>query len=145
LPYGGGGNLCAYAKGFAEIGGRPRLLACEAADRGATVASAIRISEPVHRGEVDALVAEGQAAVVGVGDEQIVEAWLELASGEGIFCEPASAAGLAAVKRVPLGPREVVVCVLTGHGLKDTAAVEVLTAASAVVEPKLESILAAVG
>jgi threonine synthase len=145
VPYGGGGNLCAYTKGFAEIDARPRLVAAEAADRQATVASAIRISEPVHRGEVDALVAEGRADVVVVADEEILAAWLELASGEGVFCEPASAAGLAAVKRLSLEPEALVVCVLTGHGLKDTGAVDVLTASSAVVEPQLASILAAVG
>jgi threonine synthase len=49
LPYGGGGNLCAYARGFEEAGsGVPRLLAGEAAQRAATVASAIRIAEPAH-------------------------------------------------------------------------------------------------
>ncbi len=51
--------------------------------------------------------------------------WLEAAS-EGIFCEPSSAAGLAALAHVELEPGSTVVCILTGHGLKDTAAVEVL-------------------
>ena len=53
LPYGGGGNTCAYAKGFAEWGaGEPRLLAVQSGDRARTVASAIRIRKPVHATDV---------------------------------------------------------------------------------------------
>jgi threonine synthase len=145
LPYGGGGNTCAYAKGFDELGIRPKLLAGEAVERAQTMASAIRISNPVHRAEVDELVAAGRAEVVALTDAEIVEAWLELAGGEGVFCEPSSAAGLAALKRVDLAPGALAVCVLTGHGLKDTAAADVLATATAVVDPRLESILAEVG
>jgi threonine synthase len=145
LPYGGGGNLCAYAKGFDELGLRPKLLAGEAVERAQTMASAIRISNPVHRPEVDELVTAGCAEVVAVSDAEIVEAWLELAGGEGVFCEPSSAAGLAALKRIDPAPGTLAVCVLTGHGLKDTAAVDVLATSTAVVEPRLESILAEVG
>ena len=124
LPYGGGGNTCAYAKGFAEGGrGTPRLLAGEAAVRTDTLATAIRIPEPVHRADAEAAVAESGGAVVPLADAEIVAAWLDLARGEGVFCEPSSAAGLAAVlKEPPLGKR--VVCVVTGHGLKDPEAVE---------------------
>jgi len=145
LPYGGGGNICAYAKGFDELGIRPKLLAGEAVERAQTMASAIRISNPVHRPEVDELVTAGRAEVVAVTDAEIVEAWLELAGGEGVFCEPSSAAGLAALKRVAVAPGTLAVCVLTGHGLKDPAAVDVLATATAVVDPRLESILAEVG
>ena len=145
LPYGGGGNTCAYAKGFDELGVRPKLVAAEAVERAHTIASAIRISEPVHRPEVDELVAAGRAEVAAVTDDQIVEAWLELARSEGVFCEPASAAGLAALQRLHLDPGALVVCVLTGHGLKDPAAVDLLATATEVVDPRLESILEAVG
>jgi threonine synthase len=145
LPYGGGGNTCAYAKGFSEEGVRPRLVASQATQRAVTLASAIRIIEPVHREEVDELVAQGCAEIVSVEDGEITDAWLELASREGIFCEPSSAAGLAALTHVDLEPGSTVVCILTGHGLKDTAAVEVLTEATRVVEPSLEAILAEVG
>jgi threonine synthase len=145
LPYGGGGNLCAYAKGFDEDGVRPRLIAGYAAERAVTMASAIRIAEPPHAGEVDVLVAEGLAELVSVSDTEITDAWLELASLEGVFCEPSSAAGLAALTHAELEPGSTVVCVLTGHGLKDTAAVEVLTAATTLVDPSLEAILAEVG
>jgi threonine synthase len=123
LPYGGGGNLCAYALGFAEEGsGMPRLLAAEAAARGMTVASAIRISEPAHFDEARRAVDESGGSVVPLDDDAILEAWRLLAREEGVFCEPSSAAGLAALLAdPPRGAR--VVCVITGHGLKDPDAV----------------------
>ena len=145
LPYGGGGNTCAYAKGFEEDGVRPRIVSSQAAERSVTLASAIRIGEPAHKAEVDALVAAGRVEIATVADDEITDAWLELASREGIFCEPSSAAGLAALAHIDLEPGSTVVCVLTGHGLKDTAAVEVLTAATTLVEPSVEAILAEVG
>jgi threonine synthase len=61
-----------------------------------------------------------------VSDEEIREAYFLLASQEGIFCEPASAAGVAGLikfkDRIGLRPGQVVVCTLTGHGLKDPEA-----------------------
>jgi threonine synthase len=144
LPYGGGGNITAYAKGFAEEGATLRLIGGQASERAHTIASAIRIAEPAHADEVDALVAEGRAELVSVRDEEITDAWLEIASREGLFCEPSSAAGLAALLQVDLVPGTTVVCVLTGHGLKDTAAVDVLTAGTTLVEPSVEAILAEV-
>ena len=124
LPYGGGGNTVAYAKGFAEDGVSPRMISAHAIDRRSTLASAIRIAEPAHLAEVDALVADGAVEPVPVSDDDITRMWLDLAQLEGIFCEPSSAAGLAALAQVELQPGTTVVCVLTGHGLKDTAAVE---------------------
>jgi threonine synthase len=124
LPYGGGGNLCAYALGFAEErGGSPRFLAAEAAHRGNTVASAIRISEPAHAAEAEAVVEDSGGDIVALEDKAILEAWRLLALEEGVFCEPSSAAGLAAVLADP--PRGAqVVCAITGHGLKDPDAVQ---------------------
>jgi len=124
LPYGGGGNLTAYAKGFDEEEAQTRLVAGEARERATTIASAIRITEPAHRAEVEEIVAHRPTEIVSLSDREITDAWLELASSEGLFCEPASAAGLAALWRVQLEPGSSVVCVLTGHGLKDPAAVE---------------------
>jgi threonine synthase len=123
LPYGGGGNLCAYALGFGEEGaGMPRLVAGEAANRPGTVASAIRISEPAHAEAAQRAVEESGGSVVPVDDAAILEAWELLAREEGLFCEPSSAAGLAALlDEPPLDAR--VVCVITGHGLKDPDAV----------------------
>src|SRR5262249_22710212 len=59
LPYGGGGNTCAYAKGFAEAAAPTHLVSAQASERAHTLASAIRIAEPAHAQKVDALVAEG--------------------------------------------------------------------------------------
>jgi threonine synthase len=126
LPYGGGGNVRAYAQGFDELGVRPRLVLGEAAERASTRASAIRISQPAHAPEVDAL----EPLVVTLGDDEILDAWRELATGEGVFCEPASAAGYAAARRADLDGATVV-CVVTGHGLKDPAAVAVEAVAGA--------------
>jgi threonine synthase len=123
LPYGGGGNLCAYALGFGEEGaGMPRLVAGEAANRPGTVASAIRISEPAHAEAAQRAVEDSGGSVVPVDDAAILEAWELLAREEGLFCEPSSATGLAALLAdPPLDAR--VVCVITGHGLKDPDAV----------------------
>jgi threonine synthase len=118
LPYGGGGNTCAYARGFDEAGAaRPRILATQSGERATTVGSAIRIVSPIHREQ-----AEAAAEVVTVDDDQLVEWWSAISRLEGLFCEPASAAGVAGVAQVRPSGR--VVCVLTGHGLKDPDAVE---------------------
>jgi threonine synthase len=118
LPYGGGGNTSAYARGFAEAAvGSPRLLSVQSAERATTVGSAIRIVAPVHREQVEAA-----AEVVTVSDAELLAWWSAIARLEGLFCEPASAAGIAGVARAR--PEGRVVCVLTGHGLKDPEAVE---------------------
>lgn len=129
LPYGGGGNLCAYARGFEEAGAvLPRLIAAEASERVSTVASAIRIAEPVHGAAVADAVRRSAGAIVPVPDDVILEAWGDLARSEGLFCEPSAAAGIAALRleRPEGGLR--VVCVVTGHGLKEPDAVERVTA-----------------
>jgi threonine synthase len=123
LPYGGGGNTTAYAKGFLEaVCALPRLLPVEAEHRADTLASAIRIPTPVHRSSVDDAVARCGGTVVSVGDEEITAAWRALAREEGLFCEPAAAAGLAGLEHGGVENGARVVCVLTGHGLKDVEA-----------------------
>jgi threonine synthase len=120
LPYGGGGNTSAYARGFAEAdAGCPRLLSVQSEERATTVGSAIRIVSPVHREQVEA-----EAEIVTVPDAELLEWWSAIVRLEGLFCEPASAAGVAGVARVRPAGR--VVCVLTGNGLKDPEAVELL-------------------
>src|SRR6478752_5147676 len=115
LPYGGGGNTTAYLLGFGDA--RPRILSVQSGERATTVGSAIRIVEPAHREQV-----EGVAEIVTVSDAELLEWWQAIPRLEGLFCEPASAAGVAGVAQVRPGGR--VVCVLTGHGLKDPDAVE---------------------
>ncbi|MGI9657328.1 MAG: threonine synthase, partial [Gaiellaceae bacterium] len=125
LPYGGGGNTRALGLGFAEWGaGVPRIVAAQAADRAGTVASAIRIAEPVHREQAEATVARAEGSIVTVTDDEILAAWRELAHEEGIFCEPSSAAGVAALGKLPDIAGSRVVALITGHGLKDPRVVE---------------------
>jgi threonine synthase len=121
LPYGGGGNTVAYAVGFGDR--LPRFVLGEAAQRADTFASAIRIVEPVHRLEVGGVLKASGGSVVTLSEEQIAEAWRLVAREEGVFCEPASAAGIAAVAASVTAAGQKVVCVLTGHGLKDVEAV----------------------
>jgi threonine synthase len=141
LPYGGGGNLTAYARGFTESGvGMPKLVGGEAVERPTTVASAIRIVDPAHAATVDAALQGSGGRVVSLSDEAILEAWQELAHAEGIFCEPASAAGLAALAAVELEPGSRVVCVVTGHGLKDPETAARLSPALVTVDPDPDAI-----
>ena len=141
LPYGGGGNTVAYARGFAAAGaGSPRILAVESSRRADTVASAIRIAHPVHAAEV----AASGARVVAVSDELIVKAWRALAQEEGLFCEPASAAGLAGLLADPPEPGLRVVCVVTGHGLKDPETASELAPPTVVVDADPDAIADAV-
>jgi threonine synthase len=124
LPYGGGGNTTAYALGFREEGaGFPVLVAAQAEERGSTFASAIRITEPVHAAEVTAALEESGGRMTTVADEEIAAAAGILGVFEGVFCEPASAAGVAALLRERPPAGSLVVCVITGHGLKDPDAV----------------------
>ena len=124
LPYGGGGNSKAYARGFLEVADRlPRFHPTEAERRADTVASAIRIVSPNHRAEVAGILERCGGSIVTVGDDELIAAWRLLGSEEGIFCEPASAAGIAALARGAANAGERVVCVVTGHGLKDPDAV----------------------
>jgi threonine synthase len=141
LPYGGGGNTRAYAMGFVELGaGLPRLLAGEAAGRAETVASAIRIVDPAHRVEAEEAIASSGGAVVSLSDDEILAAWRDLAHLEGVFCEPSSAAGVAALakERPDTGARAV--CVITGHGLKDPEAATRLSPPPVAVEPDPDAI-----
>jgi threonine synthase len=140
LPYGGGGNTTAYALGLREVGaGAVRLVAAEAADRPGTAATAIRIETPAHAERV----AETPAEIATVDDAQILEAWRALAQEEGLFCEPASAAGLAALIAEGGSSAGRVVCTITGHGLKDPEYAVRHAPAALTVEPDADAIAAA--
>ena len=144
LPYGGGGNTRAYSLGFGEWGaGMPRFLAGAAAQRDETLASAIRIVDPAHRAQAEAAIRDSGGSVVPLTDDEIVVAWQQLAEREGVFCEPASAAGLAAVAKV--GATGTVVVVVTGHGLKDPDAVERIAAPAVEVDADEIGIVESVG
>jgi threonine synthase len=140
LPYGGGGNTRAYALGFAERGIEQRIVAVQAEARAETLASAIRIAAPAHRDE-----AEAAAEVVSVSDEEILRAWRDLAQLEGLFCEPSSAAGVAGLRARPPQRGSRVVCVVTGHGLKDPATVDRTAPPPVAVDPDVDATAEAAG
>jgi threonine synthase len=139
LPFGGGGNVSAVAAGFAEAGVTPRIVVGQAAERATTWATAIRIAEPAHAAQVAELVDSGRVEIETLGEDEIRSAWLQLAADEGIFCEPASAAAFATLRRLGRGDGGTAVCILTGHGLKDTDAVE--TSRATVVDASLDAVL----
>src|SRR5437660_202449 len=84
-----------------------------------TVASAIRIGHPVRWEDAMAAATESRGSIRAVSDEEILAAFRLLASKEGMFCEPASAASVAGLLKYGAEGAEQVVCVLTGRGLKD--------------------------
>ena len=136
IPVGNAGNVTAYWRGFEEAGVAPVVYGFQAEGAaplvgGApvadpeTVASAIRIGNPARWEEAMAAFTASRGRVAAVSDEQILDAYRWLAASEGVFCEPASAASVAGLLAHGLpvvdgaAPPESVVCVLTGHGLKD--------------------------
>ncbi|HJT63466.1 MAG TPA: pyridoxal-phosphate dependent enzyme, partial [Candidatus Limnocylindria bacterium] len=114
-----------------------------------TVATAIRIGNPASWKGATAARDESGGLIESVTDQQILAAQADIARLEGVFCEPASAAGVAGVRQLAASGRlersATVVCVLTGHGLKDpdTAPGEVGTAEP--VEPTAQAIQEALG
>jgi threonine synthase len=130
IPVGNAGNITAYWRGFAEAGLRPRMYGFQAEGaaplvQGApvaqpeTIASAIRIGNPARWEDAMAAMTDSGGRVSAVSDEQILASYRMLAAAEGIFCEPASAASVAGLLAHGAGGAERIVCVLTGHGLKD--------------------------
>jgi threonine synthase len=130
LPVGNAGNITAYWKGFVESGTAPAMYGFQAegaaplvtgqrVEKPETVASAIRIGNPARWEEAMTAMRDSRGAVRAVSDVQILDAYRLLASREGVFCEPASAASVAGLLQHGAGDAQRVVCVLTGHGLKD--------------------------
>jgi threonine synthase len=130
IPVGNAGNITAYWKGFVEAGVAPRLFGFQAEGaaplvHGApvadpeTVASAIRIGNPARWEEAMDAMRASRGAIRAVSDEEILGAYRLLATAEGIFCEPASAAAVAGLIKYGADGAERIACVLTGHGLKD--------------------------
>jgi threonine synthase len=128
IPVGNAGNVTAWWKGFQEYGTAPVLHGYQAAgaaplvegrviDEPETVASAIRIGNPARWEDAMNAFTASRGEVRAVTDEEILAAYELLGRGEGVFCEPASAASVAGL--IKYGAEGRVVCVLTGHGLKD--------------------------
>ena len=136
LPVGNAGNISAYWMGYKQYGrGLPRLLGGQAAgaapivlgrvvEKPETLATAIRIGNPARWRQAAEALDESGGIITAVSDDDILAAWHMLAKREGVWVEPASATGLAALKqqieRGEIDPSgQTAVIVLTGHGLKD--------------------------
>jgi threonine synthase len=128
IPVGNAGNVTAWWRGFSEDGVAPRmhgyqaegaapLVRGERVEKPETVASAIRIGNPARWEDAMNAFTASRGEVRAVSDEEILEAYALLGQREGVFCEPASAAAVAGLLKY--GAEGTVVCVLTGHGLKD--------------------------
>lgn len=140
LPVGNAGNITAYWKGYNEyknngrIDSLPKMLGFQAAgaapivkghpiEKPSTVATAIRIGNPASWKSAEAARDESRGVIDSVTDDEILDAYKFIASREGVFCEPASAASLAGVIKLAkqnfFKDGDTVVCTLTGNGLKD--------------------------
>jgi threonine synthase len=140
LPVGNAGNITAYWRGYTEYHalGRatrvPRMLGWQAAGSAPivfgepilhpeTIATAIRIGNPASWAGAVGARDESGGHIGAVSDAQILDSYRFLASDEGCFVEPASAASVAGLFQAAaeglVGPDDIVVCTVTGHGLKD--------------------------
>ena len=140
IPVGNAGNISAYWAGFKQYYNlgvsktKPRMFGFQAAgaapivlgkpvENPETIATAIRIGNPASWHMAEAAVKESNGLIDSVTDEEIIEAYKLIHSAQGICCEPASAASVAGLIKVSrqgkIDPEVTIVCVLTGHGLKD--------------------------
>ena len=136
IPVGNAGNITAYWKGYLEYreaghsSKLPAMMGFQAAgaapiveghpvENPETVATAIRIGKPASWYGATAAASESGGGIAAVTDEEILEAYRFLAGYESVFCEPASAASVAGLLKAGVPAGSTVVCVLTGHGLKD--------------------------
>lgn len=166
IPVGNAGNISAYWKGFKEYrdAGRsasvPKMIGFQAAGASPlvtgkpfpnpeTVATAIRIGNPASWDLAVSAYTDSEGGVWAVTDEEILEAYRTIASTEGVFAEPASAASIAGVMKrrregaLPAGAQ--VVCVLTGHGLKDpNIAIKTVAAEPTVISATEEAVMDAI-
>ena len=140
IPVGNAGNITAYWKGYKEYYDRkqisklPKMTGFQAkgaapivlghiVEKPETIATAIRIGNPASWKQAEAAAKDSNGSISIVTDEEILAAYNLIASQTGVFCEPASAASVAGllkrVKEGKLPDGSLVVCILTGHGLKD--------------------------
>jgi len=165
VPVGNAGNITAYWRGFCELArrsgaslpalhgaqaeGAAPLVAGRPVTRPRTVASAIRIGNPASWSTAIAARDESGGTIDAVSDAEIMAAHRRLAREEGLLVEPASAAGVALLlKRAAsrtIGNTEPIVCVLTGHGLKDPQALTRGLRVPRAVEPTLKALRRVLG
>jgi len=166
IPVGNAGNISAYWAGFRAYAGAGRIDALPAmwgfqaagaapivrgvrVESPETIATAIRIGDPASWTLAVAARDESGGRIAAVTDDEILAAYRDLTRVEGIFCEPSSAASLAGVRAAAaageLDPSRLVVCVLTGNGLKDPATAELDLPAFLEAEPTVEAVGRALG
>ena len=170
MPVGNAGNITAYWRGYREyhadgIAALPRMMGFQAAGAAPivqgrvfhepeTVATAIRIGNPASWKQAEAARDESGGVIDAVTDEEILDAYRLIASREGVFAEPASAAGVAGLLRYaaegrlavpPEAQRPIAVCILTGHGLKDPERAVSMVQAPPAVAPDLDAVVREAG
>jgi threonine synthase len=166
IPVGNAGNITAYWRGYGEdhaagrAGRRPRMLGWQAAGAAPlvsgeavefpeTIATAIRIGNPASWEGAIAARDESGGTIGAVTDTEILHAYRLLATQEGVFVEPASAASVAGLLRAVdeglVQPDETVVCTLTGHGLKDPERAISSAEMGVAVEPTAAAVAAELG
>jgi threonine synthase len=166
LPVGNAGNITAYWKGYKEYFSKgritqlPKMIGFQAAgaapivmgrviQKPKTIATAIRIGNPASWQPALRAMEESKGEINLVTDDEIVEAYKLIAGKEGIFCEPASAASFAGVMKLHksgyLKEGDVVVCTLTGHGLKDPDMAMTVAQKPTTVQAELEDVVKVLG
>jgi threonine synthase len=166
IPVGNAGNISAYWAGFKDyraagrIDATPRMWGFQAAgaapivlghrvEHPETIATAIRIGDPASWTKATAARDESGGRIDAVSDDEIIDAYRDLARVEGIFCEPSSAASVAGVRKAAaageLDPDTLVVCVLTGNGLKDPHTAEANVAPFLEAPATLDGVVRALG
>ena len=172
IPVGNAGNITAYWKGYKEyknagiINRLPAMMGFQAEGaapivRGhvikspKTIATAIRIGNPASWKQAEAARDESGGMIDMVSDAKMLEAYELLAAEDGVFCEPASAASVAGLIKLvkkgffrrtkDVGRRTKIVCVLTGHGLKDPDRAIKTVKPPKAVKPQLKAVLKEIG
>ncbi len=164
MPVGNAGNITAYWMGYTEYrekkksASRPKMMGFQAEGaapivKGApiknpkTIATAIRIGNPASWKRAEQARDESGGVIDEVTDQEILEAYALLAQKEGVFCEPASAAGVAGLKkmlaqgRLNVAKGTTVVCIITGHGLKDPDRAIAVMPRPVSVKPEMKAIM----
>lgn len=166
LPVGNAGNIVAYYRGYAEYKQKgkcdraPRMLGFQAAgaapivlghpvENPQSVASAIRIGNPANWREAEKTRDTSGGLIDAVSDEKILAAYKMLAEKEGIYCEPASATGVAGIIELAaknfFSKGDTIVCTLTGAGLKDPDTAMAQARPPRQVDPTFSAVTAAMG
>jgi threonine synthase len=159
IPVGNAGNITAYWRGYLQYkeAGRstklPRMLGFQAAgaapivlghvvENPDTIATAIRIGNPASWYSAASAASESGGSITAVTDAEILAAYTFLAQQESVFCEAASAASVAGLMKTGVPEGANVVCVLTGHGLKDPDLAISQISVPTVIDLNLDTILA---